>query len=61
MMAALELHNSLSIEFLNTLKYAESVIAFHFTPKQKKFLVDLVKKISPTSTILAIGDGANDV
>ncbi|KAL4487095.1 hypothetical protein ABPG72_001547 [Tetrahymena utriculariae] len=43
------------------MKHADSVLAYHFTPSQKKLLVDLVHTISPGQCVLAIGDGANDI
>ncbi|EAS00453.2 phospholipid-translocating P-type ATPase, flippase family protein (macronuclear) [Tetrahymena thermophila SB210] len=54
--------NAELIENFNfVMKNADSVIAFHFTPIQKKQLVDLVHQISPGQCVLSIGDGANDI
>ena len=39
----------------------EVVLACRTTPKQKSLIVEEMKKIIPSMTSLAIGDGANDV
>ncbi|KRX01550.1 P-type ATPase, cytoplasmic domain N [Pseudocohnilembus persalinus] len=41
--------------------HCDSVLCCRVSPKQKQEIVSLVKKNKPTSTTLAIGDGANDV
>ncbi len=45
----------------DVIRQSQSVIASRLSPIQKSHLVHLVKKTDPDSTILAIGDGGNDV
>ena len=40
---------------------ADVLIASRLSPKQKAYLVKLVKILEPDKGLLAIGDGANDV
>ncbi|KAL4463532.1 hypothetical protein ABPG72_014935 [Tetrahymena utriculariae] len=48
-------------KLLQILVNSQTVIACKVTPRQKAELVSFVKKLRPLDTILAIGDGANDV
>ena len=47
--------------FLALVSGAKNVIACRMSPKQKADLVKFMKTARPDKTVLAIGDGANDV
>ena len=47
--------------FLGLIKDCQSVIACRMSPKQKSDLVKFMKYNNPSKTVLAVGDGANDV
>ncbi len=42
-------------------KFCDVVLFCRSSPKQKKEIVDYMKKMHPESITLAVGDGANDV
>lgn len=48
-------------EFTNVADRLDIVLACRVAPKQKADIVNLVKEKHPSKTMLAIGDGANDV
>lgn len=48
-------------KFLEVCHKASVVICCRVSPKQKADIVKMVKQKYPTKTMLAIGDGANDV
>lgn len=47
--------------FLALVKESQSVISCRLSPKQKSDLVNFIKQAQPEKTVLAVGDGANDV
>lgn len=47
--------------FLTLAENASVVLACRVSPKQKSEIVMMVKRKYPNETLLAIGDGANDV
>uniref|UniRef100_K3WUP7 Phospholipid-transporting ATPase n=1 Tax=Globisporangium ultimum (strain ATCC 200006 / CBS 805.95 / DAOM BR144) TaxID=431595 RepID=K3WUP7_GLOUD len=48
-------------EFLNFCMHCESVLCARISPKQKEFIVEMVREFCPTKVTMAVGDGANDV
>ena len=59
--AKLNSNERLKILFLEVTDKCDVVIACRVSPKQKADLVQMVKCKHPNKTMLAIGDGANDV
>jgi len=51
----------LSARLMALADQCHALIACRVSPKQKHLIVSLVKKVKPKATVLAIGDGANDV
>ena len=51
----------LTKKFVKLILECESVLCCRVSPKQKRDIVDLVRKALPKARTLAIGDGANDV
>lgn len=48
-------------EFLSLCMHCESVLCARISPKQKEFIVDMVRHFFPKKVTMAVGDGANDV
>ncbi|DBA03522.1 TPA: hypothetical protein N0F65_011423 [Lagenidium giganteum] len=48
-------------EFLELCSHCESVLCARISPKQKEFIIDMVRKHYPDKVTMAVGDGANDV
>jgi len=51
----------LSTRLMALADQCHALIACRVSPKQKHLIVSLVKKVKPKATVLAVGDGANDV
>lgn len=52
---------SLEREFLALCHRCESVLCARISPKQKEFIVEMVRASFPDKVTMAVGDGANDV
>ncbi|TYZ57193.1 hypothetical protein PybrP1_011143 [[Pythium] brassicae (nom. inval.)] len=48
-------------EFLLLCARCESVLCARISPKQKEFIVEMVRRFFPDKVTMAVGDGANDV
>ncbi|GAB9472150.1 Phospholipid-translocating p-type flippase [Globisporangium polare] len=61
--AAVEAIKTFGIEydFLSLCMHCESVLCARISPKQKEFIVEMVRHFFPTKVTMAVGDGANDV
>ncbi|GLD95265.1 hypothetical protein PINS_up020842 [Pythium insidiosum] len=51
----------LEYDFMRLCINADSVLCARVSPKQKEFLVDMVRTQFPNKVTMAVGDGANDV
>ncbi len=54
-------HGAAGKKLFEIFSHAKVVLGCRISPKQKKDIVELVKKNVPSAVTLAIGDGANDV
>eukprot|EP00825_Cyclidium_porcatum_P009483 TRINITY_DN14842_c0_g1_i3.p1 TRINITY_DN14842_c0_g1~~TRINITY_DN14842_c0_g1_i3.p1 ORF type:complete len:534 (+),score=51.47 TRINITY_DN14842_c0_g1_i3:156-1757(+) len=57
--STLSVQNKLNLIFITD--QCQSVLCCRFTPKQKEQIVTLLRQLKAGQTVLAIGDGANDV